>query len=178
MPWPAPTDGETVEISFRNEVTGEERRFALDVQPLPTAECMIGALSENAGRSVTPPPGFRLSAMRKRSGARRRWRWRAAYVDPPDGKAFSGHVEAADKAEAGFAASWRMALDAGARPDDLPSFLRAMEDIEILECRPDPITREEAVDLLRRVASPETVGEGRRAVAEARRRLRRLGNPD
>lgn len=165
MSWPAPSGGETVEIGFRNEATGEERRFTLDVDRLPTAERMIGVLSEEAARLAATVPGFRLAGMRKRSGTLRRWRWRAAYVDPPDGKAFCGHVEAGDAAEAGFAASWRMAVDAGAGTSDLPAFLRAMEDVEILDCRPEPLAKAGAVTLLRRLADPAS---RRRALVEAR----------
>lgn len=92
------------------------------------------------------------------------------YGDPREEGTWADWVHGVDRADAEFQAKWQMALNCGAEPkEDFEQFLATMSDMEITDCAPEALTRDEAIGLLRRIVDPK--GDRRAALAEARKKL-------
>lgn len=66
-----------------------------------------------------------------------------------DEQAWSDRIDAVDAEDAEFSARWIMAANEGARPQDFESFLDAMLDQKVVSLRPDPVSFDELVEMVR-----------------------------
>jgi hypothetical protein len=113
---------------------------------------------------------FFVGSMRK-EGDRRRFLVYGTYSDFPAGGAWSDHVEAVDDEDARFQAAWIMAMNEGADPNDknfdsladaFAGFLVDMDEIEITDCEEEPVSKDEALDLVRDLYALLAAGTGNR----------------
>jgi len=69
-----------------------------------------------------------------------------------DGGTWSDHVYARCDDEADFQGRFQMACNEGQKPGNAHDFLLTMEESEIYDCYPEPITKDEAIGLVTKIA--------------------------
>lgn len=85
-------------------------------------------------------------------------------------------VDATCQAEAEFQAKWMMATNEGALTDDIENFACTMEGVEIEDCYPDPVTKDELIELLARVVvEAQSAGVSSPSIDEAVSALSNFG---
>lgn len=69
-----------------------------------------------------------------------------------EGGPWGDWVQAASEEEAGFYARFTMATNVGFSPGNAHDFQLEMEDCDIFDCYPDPLTKEEAIEFVKQMA--------------------------
>lgn len=102
-----------------------------------------------------------------------------SYSNYPEGGVWGDWVTAVDHEDALFQAKWQMADNEDEDPnEDFDSFLATMDEINVFDCAPDPVTKDELSDRLRDlvIAAKEAGVEGE-AMLLAEEALTLLGKP-
>lgn len=66
-----------------------------------------------------------------------------------DDQLWSDRIDGVDAEDAAFSARWIMAVNEGARPKEFESFLDTMLDQKVFSCRPDPVSFDDLLEMIR-----------------------------